>query len=234
MFHKKIKIFYDGININEFKKFPYVSGYTTNPTLMNKGKIVSNKYKNFAMEFLKSTNNLPVSFEVFADNLDEMIKQGKEISSWDDSIYVKIPITNSKGKSTAHVIEELNRLNIKVNVTALFTMEQVNIAVDSLKNNECGAIISIFSGRIADTGINPKEICKKTHDLVKNRNIEILWASTREVYNVFDAIDCGCNIITIPDGIFKKLDLIGKDLSQFSLETVQMFRNDALKSGIEL
>ena len=234
MFHENIKIFYDGVNIKEFENIDFIRGYTTNPTLMNKGKIQSNNYKDFGLEFLNHTNNLPVSFEVFADDLDEMIEQGKEIYSWSDTIYVKIPITNSKGESTSRVIEELNKLNIKVNVTAIFTIEQVDIAVNVLKNNECPAIISLFCGRIADAGINPKEICLHADNLCKDKNIEILWASTREVYNVFDAINYGCNIITIPDSILKKLKLIGKNLTQYSLETVQMFRNDAVNSGILL
>ena len=236
MFHEKIKIFYDGVNIKEFENVDYIKGYTTNPTLMNKGKIQSNNYKDFAIEFLKCTKELPVSFEVFADDLDEMITQAKEIYSWceNKSIYVKIPITNSKGKSTARVIEELNKIGIKVNVTAIFTEEQVDIAVNSLKNNECSAIISLFCGRISDAGVNPKDICVYANNLVKDRNIETLWASTREVYNVFDAINSGCDIITIADGIFRKLKNIGKDLSQYSLETVKMFRNDAVNSGISL
>lgn len=234
MFHENIKIFYDGVNIKEFEHIDYIKGYTTNPTLMNKGKIQSNNYKDFAIEFLNHTNNLPVSFEVFADDLDEMISEAKEIYSWSNTIYVKIPITNSKGESTARVIEELNKCNIKVNVTAIFTTEQVDIAVNALKNNNCPAIISLFCGRIADAGINPREICLHASKLCKDINIETLWASTREVYNVFEAIDYGCDIITIPDSVLKKLKLIGKNLKEFSLETVQMFRNDAINSGITL
>ena len=209
-----------------------ISGITTNPTLMNKGKIQSNNYKDFACEFLNYSGKLPVSFEVFADDLDEMISEAKQIFSWSDTIYVKIPITNSNGESTVRVIEELNKLNIKVNVTAIFTVEQVDIAVNALKNIECPAIISLFCGRIADTGITPREICLHAYKLCKDRNIETLWASTREVYNVFDAINYGCDIITIPDSVLKKLNLIGKDLKDFSLQTVQMFRNDAINSGI--
>ena len=232
MFHQKIKIFYDGVNIEEYGITEYVKGFTTNPTLMNKGNISSKKYEDFAKDFLKKSRGLPVSFEVFADDLDEMIQQAKIIYSWSDTIYVKIPITNTKGESTGRVIEELNRLNIKVNVTAIFTAEQVNIAVASIKNNNCPAIISLFCGRIADTGVNPKDICLSACLSCKNKNIEILWASTREVYNVFDAINYNCDIITISDSVFKKLNLIGKDLKEYSLETVQMFRNDAIKSGI--
>lgn len=234
MFYNDIKIFYDGINVTEFQHIDYIRGFTTNPTLMNKGKIESNNYKDFAQEFLSHSGRLPVSFEVFADDLDEMISEAKQIYSWSNTIYVKIPITNSKGESTARVIEELNKCNIKVNVTAIFTIEQVDIAVNALKNNDSHAIISLFCGRIADTGINPKHICLHSYNLVKDRNIETLWASTREVYNVFDAISFGCNIITIPDGVLKKLKLIGKNLTDFSLETVQMFRSDALNSGIQL
>ena len=234
MFYDDIKIFYDGINVTEFQYIDYIRGYTTNPTLMNKGKIESNNYKDFALEFLNNSGKLPVSFEVFADDLDEMISEAKQIYSWSDTIYVKIPITNSKGESTARVIEELNKCNIKVNVTAIFTIEQVDTAVNALKNNDSPAIISLFCGRIADTGINTKHICLHSYNLVKDRNIETLWASTREVYNVFDAINYKCDIITIPDGVLKKLKLISKNLKEFSLETVKMFRNDALNSGIQL
>ena len=231
-FHNKIKIFYDGVNIGGFGSLEYIKGYTTNPTLMRKG-IQSKNYKDFAINFLKKAKGLPVSFEVFADDLDEMIVQAKEISTWGKNIYIKIPIINTKGESTERVITKLNELGIKVNITAVFTKEQIDIVNKSI-DGSISNIISIFSGRIADTGINPIDTCKYAVELLKNRNIEVLWASSREVYNIFQAIDCGCHIITVSDNVFKKIHNIGKDLSQFSLETVKMFRNDAINSGIKL
>ena len=231
-FHNKIKIFYDGVNIDGFGSLEYIKGYTTNPTLMRKGT-QSKNYKDFAINFLKKAKDLPVSFEVFADDLDEIIEQAKEISTWGKNIYIKIPIINTKGESTERVITKLNDLGIKVNITAVFTKEQIDIVNKSI-DSSISNIISIFSGRIADTGINPIDTCKYAVELLKNKNIEVLWASSREVYNIFQAIDCGCHIITVSENVFKKIHNIGKDLSQFSLETVKMFRNDAINSGIKL
>jgi len=228
-----IKVFYDGTNIDEYKDLNYIKGFTTNPTLMNKSNSNEKKYKNFALNMLNKTNNLPVSFEVFADEHEEMINEAREISSWHNSIYVKIPIVNSKGVSSQYVIEQLNSENIKLNITAVFTIEQIKTAFDSLKNKDVPNIISVFSGRIADTGVNPKNYIDYAHNLTKNNeNIEILWASVREVHNIFEAIESKCDIITIPDSIFKKTKNIGKNLEDYSLETVNMFLNDSKKSGV--
>lgn len=234
-YKNQIKIFYDGTNIDLYGTNDFVKGFTTNPTLLNNGNIDNKNYKDFAINMLKKTNNLPVSFEVFADDIENMIIQAREIYSWNENIYVKIPIINTKGESMASVIETLNSENIKLNITAVFTEEQINTAFDSIKNKNIHTIISVFSGRIADAGFDAKKMVKYATEVVKDcPNIEILWASVREVYNIFDAIDVNCHIVTVPDSIFKKLDNIGKDLTEFSKETVNMFYNDGLKSGIIL
>lgn len=233
VFYEKIKIFYDGYDINNFNKLSYIKGYTTNPSILNKCNSSLKNYEDLAKSFLKLTNNNPVSFEVFADNDDEMIKQARIISSWDENIYVKIPIINTKGDHTSNVIKQLNSENIKLNITAIFTNEQVDIANENLSNKNVPTIISIFSGRIADTGINPKKCISYAVESCKNyNNIEILWASTREVYNLFDAIECNCDIITVPDSVLNKFNDIGKDLNEYSLATVKTFYKDGLNSNI--
>jgi transaldolase len=227
----KIKIFYDGLNIDEYSKESYIKGFTTNPSILSNSKKFNN-YKELALYFISKSNNLPVSFEIFADDEAEMIKQGIEINSWANNIYVKVPIINSKGIYTENVIKTLNKLNIKLNITAIFTQEQANVAYNSILNKNISTIISLFSGRIADTGIDPKNICIETVNMCKNTNIEVLWASTREVYNIFQAIEYGCDIITIPDDVLKRKKYIGKDLTEYSIETVKTFYNDAIKSNI--
>lgn len=233
-YYDKIKIFYDGINIEKFSKEQYIKGFTTNPSILNNlsHSNTQKKYNELTSEFLKYTNNLPISLEVFADDIDEMINQGIIINKWSPTIYVKIPIINSKGISTENAIKTLNQLNIKLNITAIFTEEQATIAYNSIENKKIPSIISIFSGRIADTGINPIPLCKNIVKLCKNTNIEVLWASTREVYNIFQAIDSGCHIITIPDDVLKRIKYIGKDLTEYSKETVEIFYDDGKKSNI--
>ena len=232
MYFNNIEIYYDGVNIpnSDIK----ISGFTTNPTILKKNGI-TNSYKEFASSFLKHTNNQPISLEVLSDNSEKMINEAREISSWNDSIYVKIPIINTNGEYNTKVITELNNLNIKQNITAIFTQEQVDHVFNLLKNSKINHILSIFSGRIADTGRDPKIICKYTSNLLKeSKNLKLLWASTREVFNIFEAIESGCDIITINEGIFKKLDLINKDLNVFSKETVKMFVSDGKNSGLKL
>jgi transaldolase len=230
-YKNQIKIFYDGINIENFCNEKYIKGFTTNPTILNSNNKFNN-YKELALYFLEKSNNLPVSFEVFADDEELMIKQGIEINSWGKNIYVKIPIINSEGRSTENVIKKLNSLGIKLNITAIFTEKQSLTAFNSILNKKIPTIISIFSGRIADTGIDPKNICINTVNLCKNTNIEVLWASTREVFNLFNAINCGCHIITVPDDILKKFKYINKDLNQYAIETVKTFYEDGLKSKL--
>lgn len=232
-YENQIKIFYDGINIEIFSNEKNIKGFTTNPTILNSNKRF-NTYKEFALDFLEKSNNLPVSFEIFADDDELMIKQGIEINSWGKNIYVKIPIINSEGKSTENVIKKLNSLGIKLNITAIFTEEHSIIAFNSILNKNIPTIISIFSGRIADTGIDPKKICINTVNLCKGTNIEVLWASTREVFNLFDAINCGCHIITVPEDILKKFKYINKDLNEYAIETVKIFYEDGKKSKLTI
>ena len=230
MYFNKIAIYYDGTDIP--KSDIKIDGFTTNPSILKKSGI-TDSYKKCAVSFLKKTNNLPVSFEVLSDETHKMIEEAKEISSWGDNIYVKIPIINTKGVFNTEVISELNRLNIKQNITALFTQKQVDHCFNIIKNSNTENILSIFSGRIADTGIDPKILCKYTTKLLKNTpHIKSLWASSREVFNVFEAIESGCDIITLNQSIFKKLKLVDKDLDKFSEETVQMFVNDGKNSGL--
>jgi transaldolase len=230
-FSDKIQIFYDGVAIEQNYLNPIVKGYTTNPSLLNGVKYLN--YKEFADNYLKYANNLPVSFEIFADDDETMIEQGKIINTWGSNVYVKIPIINSQGKSTEKVIQALNKLNIKLNITVIYTEEQLNIAFSSLINKNIPSIISIFAGRISDVGVNPKQICLKAVELCKNSEIKILWASTREVYNIFQAIEYNCDIITVPSDILNKLHNIGKDLNVCAIDTVSKFYEDGIKSNIK-
>jgi transaldolase len=183
---------------------------------------------------LQEIKSKPISFEVFSDEFEDMKRQGIEIASWADNVYVKIPITTSTGQSTEEVIEYLVQNEVKVNVTAVFTLEQVQLVSDVL-NSRVPSYVSVFAGRIADTGRDPVEIMKKSLEVLKiNDNSELIWASPRELLNVFQANEIGCHIITATSDILNKLKLVGKDLTEYSLETVQMFRNDALASGFSI
>ncbi|MDC1375722.1 transaldolase [bacterium] len=228
----KIDIYADGANIKgikEAKNNSLIKGFTTNPTLMRNSGIED--YKNFAQEALEIVGTSPISFEVFSDDLDEMYKQAKEISSWGSNISVKIPITNTLGKSTSTLVSSLSKENVFCNVTAIFTDNQVEEMIEASSNN-CKMILSVFAGRIADTGIDPIPAMKSYVEKVSlKENIKILWASPREALNIVQANDIGCDIITVTDDLLKKVSSFNKDLSQFSLETVKMFYNDAQKSG---
>ena len=230
-----IKIFADGadlISIENLNLNKNVSCFTTNPSLMKKAGVTD--YKKFCQDVLKITKEKPVSFEIFSDDLDEMYDQANEIASWGKSIFVKIPITNSKGEKTSGLIKKLLENNIKCNVTAILTIQQVK-EIYEISNSETSVIISIFAGRIADTGIDPISIMSEAINICKNKkNIEILWASTRELINIFQANQINCQIITVPHDILKKISLIGKNLDELSLETVQMFLNDATKAGFKI
>jgi transaldolase len=231
----KIKIFADGADlatmINMSKK-PLIKGLTTNPTLMRKAGI--NDYKNFAMEALKEIRNKPISFEVFSDDFNEMIQQASEISSWGSNVNVKIPITNSRGIESTQVIKELSRRGVILNITALMTTEQVEKVVCAL-DGDSEAFISVFAGRIADTGRDPIPLMEKALYIMKDKpKSELIWASPRELLNVIQADKIGCHVITATSDILAKLDLVGKDLAQYSLDTVKMFRNDALASGYSI
>ena len=232
---QKIKIYADGANINSFRNLKdddLIQGFTTNPTLMKQAGILN--YKKFALEVLEIIDNKEISFEVFADDLMEMEDQAREISSWGKNIAIKIPITNTLGQSTNKVIENLTKENIKCNVTAVFVSDQWNKLKEyiSLDSN---LIISVFAGRIADTGIDPIPIMESAVENFKNyKNVEILWASPREVLNLLQAEDVGCHIITMPENLINKVKLFGKNLEEYSLDTVKMFYNDALKSGFKI
>ena len=230
-----IKIFADGadlISIENLTLNQNISGFTTNPSLMKKAGVVD--YMKFCKDVLKITKDKPVSFEIFSDDLDEMYDQAKEIASWGKSVFVKIPITNSKGEKTSGLIKKLLENKIKCNVTAILTIQQVK-EIYKISNFETDVIISIFAGRIADTGIDPIPMMNEAVNICKGKkNIEILWASTRELINIFQANEIGCQIITVPHDILKKISIIGKNLDALSLETVQMFLNDATKAGFKI
>jgi transaldolase len=231
----KIKLFADGADLAgmvEMASKDHIQGLTTNPTLMKKVGI--SDYKSFALDVLEQIPSKPISFEVFSDELDEMKRQGVEIAGWGTNVYVKIPVTNTQGISTAPVIKFLVDHQVKVNVTALMTLDQVE-QVSRVLSPEIASYISIFAGRIADTGRNPVPIMERAIDHVAELGLcEIIWASPRELLNVFQADEINCHIITATNDILKKLELVGHDLEKYSLETVQMFRNDAVAAGFKL
>jgi transaldolase len=216
----------------EMNNKPYISGLTTNPTLMRQAGIID--YKSFARDVLAHIKNKPISFEVFSDDLKDMIRQGLEIASWGNNVYVKIPVTNGSGDSTVPVIESLVGMGVKVNVTAIMTTDQV-AKVAKVLNNEVPSYVSVFAGRIADTGRDPEKIIVDSLEILRtNRSAELIWASPREVLNVLQAEKNNCHIITATNDILKKIELLGKDLEKYSLETVQMFRRDAVASGYKI
>ena len=231
----KVKLFADGADIQgmiEMASKPYISGLTTNPTLMRKAGI--NDYIDFAKKVLSVITTKPISFEVFSDDLNEMKTQGEKIASWAENVYVKIPVTNSLGQSTCAVVEHLSDKGIKVNVTAVMTLEQVKNISHAL-NPDVPSYVSVFAGRIADTGFDPVPLMKSAVDLLKALPAsELIWASPRELLNIFQANEIGCHIITVTNEILKKLPLIGYDLNDYSLDTVKMFYTDALSVGYRL
>ena len=230
----KIDLYADTANLTEIKKlntFGYIKGYTTNPTIIKNNNIKD--YSSFAKKMIKVANNKPVSFEVISDNLFEIEKQAHKISSWGKNVYVKIPITNTKKISTKHIIKNLNKNRIKLNVTAITTFDQVK-EIKPYIDKKTKIIISIFAGRISDTGRDANQIIKKSINLYKDyKNVRFIWASPRQVYNIFEAEKLGCHIITLTNDILKKISLINKNLESYSLETVKMFYEDALKSKLK-
>lgn len=230
-----IKIFADGADKNNMLDMynrNYIKGLTTNPTLMRKAGIKN--YEKFCKDILLEIREKPISFEVFSDDFDEMEKQALKINSWGENIYVKIPITNTKGEVSYDLIKKLSHLNIKLNITALMTIDQVKNTLDCLKP-EVPNFISVFAGRIADTGRDPVPIMKECINLIKSfPKTELIWASPRELLNICQANDIGCHIITATPDILNKITLIGKDLEEYSLETVKMFYDDALKANYKI
>jgi transaldolase len=232
----RIKIFADGADkagIFSLYKNPLIQGITTNPTLMHKADIKD--YEGFARDILKSVKNKPISFEVFSDDFDEMRRQALKIAAWQKNVYVKIPITNTKGELSIPLIRELSQKGVRLNITAILTLKQV-LAVSRALNPAVPSVVSVFAGRIADTGVNPISIMKKSLKILKQQSkAELLWASVREVLNIFQADECGCHIVTVPHDILNKaVKLTGTDLNVLSLDTVKMFRRDATDAGFSL
>jgi transaldolase len=228
----RVKLFADGADLAGMKEMaanPMIKGFTTNPTLMRKAGI--SDYKAFALEVLKAIPNRPVSFEVFADDFKEMEAQAFEIASWGKNVNVKIPVTNTKREFCGPLVERLSRAGVQVNVTALMTVDQVKRVTERLAA-ETPAIISVFAGRIADTGLDPVPLMAEAVKVMKAKpKAELIWASPRELLNIFQADSIGCHIITATNDILKKLSLVGKDLDAYSLETVEMFYKDAKAAG---
>ena len=230
-----IKIFADGADMAgmiEMHEKSYIKGLTTNPTLMRKAGVTN--YKAFALEVLKEVTEKPISFEVFSDDFKVMEEQAREISSWGDNVYAKIPISNTKGETCYSTIERLSRDKIKLNITAIMTLEQVrNVA--SVLDPIVANYVSVFAGRIADTGRDPLPLMYHAVELLKKTPAaELIWASPREVLNIFQADGIGCHIITVTNDILKKLKFVDYDLEEFSLDTVKMFYGDAVAAGFIL
>ncbi len=236
----KIKLYADGADkklIFNYNKLSICSGFTTNPSLMKKDGVKD--YEKFSKQILKKVSKKPVSLECFADDFTNMQRQALKIQSWGKNVYVKIPISNTKGKYSYKTIQYLASKNTNLNITAVFTIKQVREIIKSLKksNNQCNAIISVFAGRIADTGVDPIPLMKKILKIIKNsklKNVKLLWASPREILNIYQADKIGVHIITIPYTFFTKLKLKNKNLNNYSIETVKMFYDDAKKSKYNL
>jgi transaldolase len=232
---QRVKIFADGANLDAMltlAKEPGIAGFTTNPTLMRASGVTD--YEGFARKLVEHINDKPISFEVFADDHDEMLRQARIIASWADNIYVKVPVTDTRGGSTAAVVRELARSGIRLNVTALMTVPQVEVVAAALGEGPA-AIVSVFAGRIADTGRDPVPVMRDALAAMgRYPQLELLWASPREILNVRQADDIGVHIITVTPDLLKKLSLFGHDLDTFSLETVRMFHDDAATAGFLL
>ena len=231
----KVKIFADGADkggMIEMYNKTFIKGLTTNPTLMKKAGIIN--YESFARDILQTIKNKPLSFEVFSDDLDEMKRQAYKIATWGDNVYVKIPVTNTKKISTCSLIKELSDNGVKLNITAIMTLGQVRDVVLSLNEN-VSSYVSVFAGRIADTGVDPIFLMSAAVEITKLKpKAEVIWASPRELLNIFHADQIGCQIITVTNDILKKLNLLGYDLENYSLDTVKMFHNDATAAGFML
>jgi transaldolase len=231
----KIKLFADGADLKEMVdayKAGIVSGFTTNPTLMKKAGVKN--YEDFAKAALKAIPELPISFEVFSDELSGMEREARKIASWGENVYIKIPVTNTRGESTAPLIKKLSSDGLQLNITAILTLEQVK-QVSLFLSPSTPGIVSVFAGRIADTGRDPVPIMKEAVSILESRpETELLWASSRELLNLVQAESCGCHIITITNDILKKIPMIGKELNELSLDTVKMFYNDAHTAGYSI
>jgi transaldolase len=231
-----IDIYADGADLQSLELLssnPLIKGFTTNPTLMRKSGV--SNYEKFAREAIAIVGKKPISFEVFTDDIDEMIGQARRIASWGENVNVKIPVINTKSISTNQIIKQLSSEGVVVNVTAIFTDEQIMKAIDAI-DSEASAIISVFAGRIADSGRNPLQSISKAVEYARSKaSVDILWASTREAYSIVQADEVGCDIITVsPEMVIKADKTFGKDMGDFSRETVEMFYNDAKASGFKI
>ena len=231
----KIDLYADGADVRDMiaaRESGVVKGFTTNPTLMKKSGVTD--YEKFAKEALAAVSGMPISFEVFADDFAEMERQARLICTWGDQVFVKIPITNTRGESAIPLIKRLSDARVKLNITAILTIKQVRETVDAL-HKDTPAIVSVFAGRIADTGRDPVPLMKEAAAITKQKpKAQLLWASPRELLNIFHAEECGCHIITVTSDILKKLAMVGKPLEELSLDTVKMFYNDASAAGFKL
>jgi len=230
----KTKIFADGADkrgILELYGNPLIQGFTTNPTLMRQAGITD--YEAFARDILAAVPDRPFSLEVFSDEFEEMGRQARKLAALGPNVYVKIPVTNTRGESAAPLVRQLSRESIRLNVTAILTLDQVHTAVDALQGSP-GAYVSVFAGRVADAGVDPLPVMKEALAIMKPQpQLELIWASPREIFNLVQADRIGCHIITITHDLLKKLPSLGKDLAEFSLDTVKMFHRDALAAGFD-
>jgi transaldolase len=231
----KVQIFADGADkasMLELYRQPYIKGFTTNPTLMRKAGVTD--YERFAREILQSIPDRPISFEVFADDEIEMERQARKIARWASNVYVKIPVTNTRSQPMDNLIRRLSSDGIQVNATALLALDQVRHVAQALRGG-APSYISVFAGRVADTGRDPVPLMKSALELMAPEpRCQLVWASPRELLNIFQADEIGCHIITVTSDVLKKISLIGKDLHEYSLETVRMFHNDAAHSKFKL
>jgi len=231
----KVKIFADGADLDgilELYRNPHIKGFTTNPTLMSKSGI--SDYEKFSRQVLEKISDRPISLEVFSDEFDEMERQARKIASWGKNVYVKIPVTNTRRESSLDLVRRLAAEGVQLNVTALMTNDQVSMTSDAL-GSHVPAYISVFAGRVADTGRDPVPQMKEAVKIMSAYpNQELIWASPRELLNIFQADEIGCHVITVTHDILKKLTLVGKDLDEYSLDTVKMFYSDAQKAGYKL
>jgi transaldolase len=231
----KVKIFADGADYDGIIKLarnPLIKGFTTNPSLMRKAGV--SDYEAFARKVLAAVSDRPISFEVFADDFASMAEQARTIAGWGPNVNVKIPVTNTKGQSASELIRALSSEGVILNVTAIFTLDQVRAVADAL-HPDTAAIVSVFAGRIADAGVDPIPHMRACKQITAARpKAELLWASTRELLNIFHAEQSGCDIVTVPNDLLSKLDLVGKDLAEYSRETVQVFHRDAVAAAYHI
>ena len=230
-----VKIFADGADLAgmlALYRQPYIKGFTTNPTLMRKAGITD--YRGFAKDVLAAIPDRPISFEVFSDEFSEMERQAREIASWGDNVYVKVPVTNTRGESAGDLVKRLSHAGVKLNVTALLSLAQVRDVVAAVAGG-APSCISVFAGRVADTGYDPVPLMTAAVEMLKTApGAELIWASPRELLNIFQADAIGCHIITVTHDILKKLSNVGRDLEDYSLDTVKMFHDDASHAGFIL